>query len=78
MQAILRRNAERLGGGVAQMTHLHALKHHFKTQHQKQQTPNDVSDFLTFNSGGGRRHSGDVYRHGIYTLARQCVARVQV
>ncbi len=78
MQLILKTQAKKLGGAVAQMSHLHALKHYFKTTHQRQGTPNDVSDYLTFNRPSGRQGSGNVYRHDLYSIARQCVQTVRL
>jgi integrase len=75
-QEILKSVAEELGGPLAGMHHFHAFKHYFKTQHQRQGTPNDISDLLTFNRPAGRRGSGSVYRHGEYEVMRQCVERV--
>jgi integrase len=69
--ATLKLVAKKLGGSVAEMTMLHSLKHYFKTQHQRQGTPNDVSDFLTFNSPSVRPGSGDIYRHDLYAAARR-------
>jgi integrase len=78
LQEILKTNAYSIGGAVAQMSHCHALKHYFKTTHQRQRTPDDVSDYLTFNRPSGRQSSGNVYRHDIYTMARQCVETVRL
>ncbi len=60
---ILKDVARDLKGSVSDMTILHSLKHYFKTQHQRQGTPDEVSDFLTFNAGPDRRGSGNTYRH---------------
>ena len=77
-QNILKSVAEELGGSVAGMHHFHAFKHYYKTQHQRQGTPNDVSDLLTFNRPAGRPGSGAVYRHGEYDVMRECVERVKL
>jgi integrase len=77
-QEILKSVAEELGGSLAGMNHFHAFKHFFKTEHQRQGTPNDISDLLTFNRPAGRPGSGAVYRHGEYDLMRQCVERVRL
>ena len=70
--------ARLVGGSVADMTILHSLKHYFKTQHQRQGTPDEVSDFLTFNSPSARRGSGNTYRHDAYAQARYWVERVRL
>lgn len=77
-QEILKNVAEELGGPLAGMHHFHAFKHYFKTQHQRQQTPNDISDLLTFNRPAGRSGSGAVYRHGEFEVMRQCVEKVKL
>jgi hypothetical protein len=75
---ILKDVARHLGGSVSDMTILHSLKHYFKTQHQRQGTPDEVSDFLTFNSPSARRGSGNTYRHDSYSQARHWVQRVRL
>ena len=75
---ILKEVARDLGGSVSDMTMFHALKHFFKTQHQRQGTPDEVSDFLTFNSPSARRGSGNTYRHDAYAQARYWVNRVRL
>lgn len=75
---ILKEVARNLGGSVSDMTMFHILKHFFKTQHQRQGTPDEVSDFLTFNSPSARGGSGNTYRHDAYTQARHWVQRVKL
>jgi integrase len=77
-QKILKSVAQELGGSVAGMYHFHAFKHYFKTAHQRQGTPNDISDLLTFNRPAGRAGSGSVYRHGEYDVMRERVERVRL
>ena len=76
--ALMKEVASELGGALRDMTFFHNLKHYFKTQHQLQRTPNEISDFLTLNAPPRWRASGDTYRHGNYELARKCVERVQL
>lgn len=75
---ILKEAASTLGGSVSDMTMFHALKHYTKTQYQRQGAPDEVSDFLTFNSPSSRRGSGNTYRHDAYAQARYWVGRVRL
>ncbi len=76
LQGILKKVCAELAGPVRDMHHFHAFKHYIKTQHQRADMPDDVSDFLTFNVPAGRRGSGAVYRHADYERARGWVERV--
>jgi integrase len=75
-QSILKKVSAELGGNLRDMSHFHAFKHYFKSQHQRQGTPDSISDLLTFNQPAGRRGSGDTYRHDTYEVMRQSVERV--
>jgi hypothetical protein len=77
-QEILKEVASGLGGALKDIHHFHAFRHYFKTQHQRQGTPDHISDRLTFNAPTGRRGSGDVYRHDEYAVMRQSVERVRL